>query len=379
MNVGILSINLHTRKLNYGAVLHSWASQQLMLRRPDVDSCEIIDYVTPSVENAHLKYIFLDELRPRLLLRPKALVKLAFQSYAQARRYNRFQDFFRKRLNITSEKYTQRTLAGATLPYDTLLIESDVIWSPGYLRGELDPAFFGALDSMRNMRRVVYAASMGGSRFNDAQTAAFERLLKYPHAISVRETYNAAFTRLHTDKPVCDVIDPALLLESEDYDGIAEPPRRPVKEPYVLVYFPLEASSRIAGYAAAYARRRGWQVIEISERAWHAPWGKTFSHAGIGQFVWLVRHAQAVFCNSVHGVCLSLLFHREFFAFERSNGKKYQDLCRKFGLEDRYIPKGGFDEPAEPIQWDQVEARLKQLREESRAWLDAALCGTLPG
>ena len=45
MKVGIISINLHTRRLNYGAVLHTWAFQQLMLRRGDMDGCEVIDYL----------------------------------------------------------------------------------------------------------------------------------------------------------------------------------------------------------------------------------------------------------------------------------------------------------------------------------------------
>ena len=37
MKTGILSINLHTSRLNYGAALHSWVFQKLMLRWPDID------------------------------------------------------------------------------------------------------------------------------------------------------------------------------------------------------------------------------------------------------------------------------------------------------------------------------------------------------
>ena len=43
MRAGILSINIYTGRLNYGAVLHSWFFRRLMLRRGDIERCEIVD------------------------------------------------------------------------------------------------------------------------------------------------------------------------------------------------------------------------------------------------------------------------------------------------------------------------------------------------
>ena len=58
---------------------------------------------------------------------------------------------------------------------------------------------------------------------------------------------------------------------------------------------------------------------------------------------------------------------------EHSNGgRKYRDLCEKFGLSDRYIRR---DDPlsAAPIDWARVDAIREGYRNESLAWLDGAL------
>ena len=276
-------------------------------------------------------------------------------------------------MHITPERYTLSRLERERLDYDALFFESDVIWSPSYFRGGFDPVFFGALKPMDGIRKIVYSASMGQAQLNDAQRERLRALLKYPDYISMRERYAARLVRELTDKPVADVIDPTLLSEPGDFDAITAP--CPAGDKYLLVYFPTHVDAHVLACAADYAGSRGLRLVEVSNYFTGGPARRIVTDAGIEAFLGLLRGAEAVFCNSLHGVCLSLLFHREFYAFDRKNGgEKYRDLCGKFGLEDRFIGGDGFRE-ASPIDWDRVDALRKEYKEASLQWLDHAMRG----
>ena len=127
MKTGILSINLHTRKLNYGAVLHSWVFRRLMEARDDIERCDVIDYLPAALEGVDLSRQFMEKAS---LLHPGDYLRRRRQTDAFARRDAEFKRFFRAQMGVTSERYTAARLEAERLPYDLLFFESDVIWSP---------------------------------------------------------------------------------------------------------------------------------------------------------------------------------------------------------------------------------------------------------
>ncbi len=367
MNVAILSINLHTRMLNYGAVLHSWFFQQLMLRRPDVGRCDVIDYV-PLVLVNQKKLLY--TLTRRSFKTPGTFFRDLAMNLALVRRSGRFQRFIDREMRCTPERYTFERLKDAHLPYDTVVFESDVIWSPSYFGGQFDPAFFGAIGSMQSMRKIAFAASMGNAHLTEAQKEECSALMRHLDAISMRETYASELIRTLTHKPVMDVVDPVLLAEPSDFDAITS--KRLVKRDYLLIYFPIKPNNGVIRLAHQYAKQRGLKVVEVSCQPLHAIRNKTYAAAGIEDFLSLIRNASVVFCNSLHGSCLSLLFHREFYAFDRNGGEKYRNLCRKFVLEDRFVEVKRFVE-ARPIDWPHIDSLREKFRSESLEWLDREL------
>ena len=370
MRTGILSINLHTRKLNYGAVLHSWVFQRLIESRPDVACCDVIDYLPAALEGVDLSRQFMEKAS---LAHPGDWLRRRRQSAAFERRDEQFRRFFRNHMRVTPRTYTRAQLESERLPYDILFFESDVIWSPTYFRGDFDPVFFGALESMDGIRRIAYSASMGQARLDDAQRERLRGLLRYPDCISMRERYAAKIVQDLTDKPVAEVVDPTLLAEPGDFDAITAPARE--APGYALSYFPTHVDGELLNCAADFARARGLRLVEVSNYYAPGPKRRVVADAGIEAFLALVRGAEAVFCNSLHGVCLSILFHRDFYAFDRKGGgDKYRDLCDRFGLGGRFIGPEGFRE-APPIDWAAVDERRQALKRRSLQWLDAAIAG----
>lgn len=367
MKIAILSINLHTKKLNYGAVLHSWFFQRLMLRRADVQCCDVIDYLPINLKKTNMRLL---PLLGSSLKNPKLLARNLLVVPAHNIRYSRFERFIRRHIQKTNKRYVLEQLNVAALPYDVVFFESDVIWSPDYFGGDFDPAFFGALDSMKSMRKIAYSASMGNGRLTEPQKARCRELLKNPDAISMRETYASELVRTLTDKPVVDVVDPVLLAEPEDFDVITS--KRLVTQDYLLIYFPVNPDPYILDCARRYAEKRNLCLVEVSCRPTNAFKHKTYAAAGIEDFVSLMRNASVVFCNSLHGTCFSLLFHKEFYAFDRTEGQKYKNLCKKFGLEDRFVEGRNFSEAA-PIDWKRIDSLRDNYRRESLEWIDFQL------
>ena len=367
MNSAIVSINLHTGRLNYGAVLHSWMFQRLMESRGDMALCEILDYLPDAKRQFNPWTHFIRQKRKS----PAKLLGAMLITPGFALRYRRFQRFFREQLQVSNRCYSRQDLEAAVLPYDLIFFESDVIWSPNYFKGHFDPVFFGAPAGLRPIPKIAYSASMGEAKLTDAQTEELRELLKLPEHISMRERYASALVRTLTDKPVADVVDPVLLAGPEDFDPITAP--RQVRERYLLAYYTVNPDPYMLRCVDEYAKAHGLKVVEVSIFTHHKLKHKTFTAAGIEQFLSLIRNAEAVFSNSLHGTCLSILYHREFYAMEHGKGgRKYRDLCEKFGLEDRFIPVDGF-RPAAPIDWEQVDALRERYRQESLAWLDGAI------
>ena len=49
MKVGTLSLNINAPDFNYGAMLHTWATQQYLLKKEGIET-EVIDYTMPKIE-----------------------------------------------------------------------------------------------------------------------------------------------------------------------------------------------------------------------------------------------------------------------------------------------------------------------------------------
>lgn len=368
MRVATLSLNINTHDLNYGALLHGWATQQVLRRMEGVTETTVIDYLPPLVEHMNRKYPQLYYLGQR---RFKTCVTSSLRIVSHARKYEKFQQFIAKNMTVTPKQYTQKTLNEATLDYDAIVCESDVIWSPHMFRGKFDRAFFMALDSMKDKRRIAYAASLGNGDLTQAQKEEFRQLLRSVDEISVRERFAVGFVRRYTDKPVAHVVDPVLLLRAEDYRGILAP--RKVKQPYALIYFPLEYNAGIIRQAKQYARDRGLRVVELSRYPWdRLLCDEVYTDAGPEEFLSLIAGAEVVFSNSFHAVCFSLLFEREFFAFTRKTGKKIADICQLVGLPDRFVTDGRVKSVL-PVDWQRVGRILERERVRSEQWLRRAL------
>lgn len=369
MKVGIISINKYSKHLNFGAALHSYAFQQY-LDKQGIDNV-IIDYLPRFMKTYNMKYPFLSE-------QPKEKIKRFFfwlgYFFPNLTRYKKFMNFFDTQYRMTNCQYDEALLSKALFDFDTIVCESDVIWSPHSTQG-FDNGFFCNLPSMRGKNKISYAACIGYTNFSEKRQARFRELLKNFDSISVREIQGTEFTQEYTDKPVVNVLDPTLLLDAEDYAKIAVKPK---EKHYLLVYNCLKNNRKMLEDAHKIAKERGLEVIEISVFYTNIFRNKVKLSIGIEEFLGYFIHADFILTNAFHGVCFSLINKKSFYTYARgTKDSRVTSILHLLHLDDRFLQNDQEMPAVTEIDYDDVYKHLQAEREKSAKFLTDAFAKSL--
>lgn len=367
MKIGTISLNIHTHDLNYGAVLHSWAFQQYLMKHDFVDT-EVIDYTTPMLWGKNLKYPTLELLKEKKI---KAAIVSAVRWFSHARRYDKFEAFVKDNFRLSEQKYSLENLDKANLSYNTVVCESDVIWSPGFFEGEFDPAFFLHLQSMNGKKKIAYSPSMANGGLNKYQEEKICGWTQDFSAISARESYTAEYLKKLLKRDVEWVLDPVFLLDAEDYDRIAS--KRLIDESYLLLYFPLEHNVNIIKRAKEYAKMHNLKVVELSRFPWDKLSHKTITDAGIEEFLSLIKYSEMVFSNSFHAVCFAAIYQKQFIGFSRKTGLKIKDICERLGVPDHFVQAESMNLNASTIDYHKVNEILEKEIAFSKEFIEKSI------
>lgn len=189
--------------------------------------------------------------------------------------------------------------------YDAFIVGSDQVWNRNIID---EDAYF--LDFVKdNCKKFSYAASFGNENGFDRDKEKNFKYIRLFSSISVRE--NVGITELEgaCGKKVEQHLDPAFLLDMEQWKDIAEIPGKiQQNKPYILLYW---ASRRLKRLAAKAARTNGWRIYDLNEGI---PRGCMTNVKSLdpAEFIGAVNGAEMVFTTSFHGMVFSILFHKPF-------------------------------------------------------------------
>lgn len=366
---GIVSYNIYCNFTNYGSALQTWAlSQAINKISSNRWESVLVDYCPDVLADK-------DPLNPfeHMWDKDEESRKMCELTMPAIREnYKKFDSFYKERFNRTKEKYTSNNfdeiidnegLSGFVCGSDTIFCIDEFGFDDGYYANFL---------SMKNGYAVSYAASFGDSHFDEETYKILNERLKNFKSIGIREEKMVDYVRKNTDVPVQRVIDPTLLLTSDDYDSIAE--EKIEKEKYLLLYA-RRYNEKMEQYAEELAEKNGWKIIEISLRATNAEKHKMFYEAGVEEFLSLVKNAEFVVTNSFHGMIFSVQYRREFVVFSREQcDTKIEELLDIFGLSDRMLVTGE-EQYRASIDYDAVHKNIDEERKRSLAFLENELVG----
>lgn len=366
--VGIITI---LDVANFGSMLQAYALA-LVIERLGY-AVEFVNYWRNDYTTSYKVRTFLGDASLGNPLKRVVFALSALLFYAPLRW--RVRRFVTKRFAFSRAYHSFAELHNQSPRVDMALCGSDQIWNSVY-NGGIDRSFY--LD-FAEVPRVAYAASSGLSEFPVAEIPETKRLLSRFSAISVRESQTCAYLRTLGFPEVQHVLDPSLLLDSEEWKRIAGY-KEQNPERYLLVYSVERFNNDfIFSQARRIANERGLKMYVVCTtypvKAKKYGFDKIYAMADVPTFLRLLADAEFVVASSFHGTAFSLNFNKDFITISANKFNiRMESLIRQFGISHRIVQDrevGSTD--LQPIDYGQINQKLTAERIASMAFLEKAL------
>lgn len=332
MKIGILTFHCAH---NYGAVLQAYAMQEFL--KTEGHDVQIINYRPKYLTRAHSVFEYRFYKSRSVAGKIKYILKFPFIFIGRSLRHYQFNQFITSSLHLTPEVYSETGKIDAG--FDVYLFGSDQIWNMNITDG-IDPVFFGQFAAKAGARKIAYAASMEEvpSFMDGERKALFADYMKSFYSISVREDTVRAFLQPLTKMKVHTVLDPALLVNPDIWDQLAEMPN--VNNKYVLVY-QVRCSKYAVSLAHNLAKQIGGIVIQLSAAVYPGYVKNRHQYASVEQFVGWFKYAAYIVTTSFHGTAFSVIFNKPFYTiqFGDSTDNRSKNLLQSLKLENKMVPE----------------------------------------
>lgn len=347
---------------NFGSALQAYALQEAVKKiNPNV---EVLNYQNKLYSGKPIM---------RVIQKIDFLYNIVCSLFHRKRSY-KFYHFRKKYLHQTRLLQSADALKNVVTKYHSVIVGSDQIWAPNVF----NPIYMLDFVDGKETRKISYAASIGLENIPDELSTAYKDLLSDFSFISVRESQGK---KLLNDKCSIEarvVLDPTLLIDVEQYKKIMLPVNL-IDEKYVFCYF-LNENNDYRKQVEDYAKRNGLKIFGFSANPKDDDWLNSLSTLSPLEFLWVVDKAKAVFTDSYHGTIFSLLFHKEFFVFERfannnpiCQNSRIRQLCGTFNISERILANGKNYAQCKEYEYGDFEKRLMEEKKRSLDFLREAL------
>lgn len=283
-----------------------------------------------------------------------------------SRKFNRF---WKQYIPSTKHYLSMDELRKDPPKADLYLVGSDQVWNP-QITGKKATAYF--LDfAPDNVELASYASSFGTDKWlgeGEITEIATSQLQKFK-GVSCREKQGCDILKETFHLDAVHVIDPSLLHES--YPELTGN----IKRKKSLAYYQLSENPDLMEFAKKKAEEMGLKFIDVNHQSQITP---TFfwNRRSVGQWIKAIAESEFVITHSFHGLALSILYHRPFVVIYNSGNKisRLVSLLQLAGLENRLFTsiENARQSPiwSEPINYQEVDARLAKVRECSIDYLN---------
>lgn len=349
-----IEINFHYEK-NYGAFLQAYALQ-CKIRAKIINFCPGMFYYKFVGEASLKKHPILGHL-------------LHFIRYCRFRIRLGLHFPELKKLNKTKKISFLSSIKKLNLDInDAYIVGSDQVWNPQFIFRREDLYFLNF--TPKSSKRISYAASLGMKQWPKPFEQKVLPMLRRFDAISVREESAVSYLTSLGLKDVVCVCDPTILHKGDFYRKEFSYNR--IEEEFSFVYRIREVVPDSVQSILLSQNREIW----LSK-----PW--RWRLPSVTQWLQNIDNAKFVVTDSFHCAVFCILFHKPFLVIpNRSTGKgmneRFATLLGKTGLEYRTLTCEESSEEAlrklnTPVDWEKVDAILKDWRTYSANWLEKAL------
>lgn len=367
--MGIVTIIDHR---NFGNRLQNYALQEAIraLGRDTVtirntprpgDGASTIQRKIETLRNRGV-YAFVDRVR-RMGSRPSPPKPEGAPSLA---RVHGNREFTLSLINDSAQRYEELTdTVEFARRFESFVVGSDQVWNPEFrLLNHIDFLTFA-----QERQRIAYAASMGVSELSPQAKRRYASYLRGIPAISVRELEASKIVYDLTGRRVPVVLDPTMLVRSEEWRNLASTPRSLDVAGYIAKFYLGEEDEPRRLLIEQYARKRGLRVININDPELHQHYCTSPT-----DFLGIIDNAHLVVTDSFHAAVFATMFQTPYVIRGRGQmNSRFATLKRKTGMQTRDWQTPAALEASIDIDWGTVAARIQQERADSLGFLEDSL------
>lgn len=272
-----------------------------------------------------------------------------------------------------------KDMASSMRQYDAVVVGSDQLWLPSNVMAD----YYTLNWVPDDVNKVCYATSFGIGKIPQKYEAVYHHFLSRIDHLSARENSGQQIIKHIAGREVCQVCDPALLLDRQGWDEVVS--SRLVDEPYIFCYF-MGDNPEQREFVRRLAGKTGYKIIALLHLDQYIPADEQYvDYAPYditpADFVSLIKNANYVCTDSFHGTVFSINYNRTFFTFRRFNRKaslstnsRITSLLATLGLEDRlYEGTASVEGNVDIYDWDEIQKRVVTFRKHSMEYLMGAI------
>ncbi len=370
MRIGILTLPLHT---NYGGILQAYALQTV-LERMGHDVCLIEKKRQP---------LRLPLWKAPLSYGKRIIKNLTGHPYPICfeQKINREEPLVRQNTDKFVNKYIKRRFVDdfseiGKDDFDAIVVGSDQVWRPKYFIDGIENAYLTFAKEW-NIRRIAYAASFGTDKweYSSEQTTSCRRLLKNFDAVSVRESSAVTLCREHLGVDVKRVLDPTMLLSTNDYMKLFDANGTPKSNGNLLCYIIDETPEKMS-FVNKIAQERGLIPFRVNSKVENliAPLQERIQPP-VEQWLRGFYDADFVVTDSFHACVFSILFNKPFFVLgnEKRGLSRFSSLLGMFEMENLLVTNKDLNEKQNDIDWECVMSLLVEEKKKAINFLNENL------
>lgn len=254
--------------------------------------------------------------------------------------------------------------------YYAFIAGSDQIWNLNYKQNSI----VNFLGFVKNKKKISYAASFGLSEIPNTYDKRINDWLREINSLSVREERGKEIIKeISGREDACVLIDPTMLLSSNEWEKVLAKPNNFKVKKYILNYFLGELSEERKKEINRIAKENNCEIINILDK------NDIYYTYGPSEFLYLEKNAFLICTDSFHSAVFAVIYDRPFVIFEREQvglnnmNSRLETLISKFNLKNRKY--NGEKITEENLNHDYSEAYkiLEVEREKSKKFLEKAL------
>ena len=369
---------------NYGNKYQNYAVEQIISQYGEVETYGLENLYHPPDKVQKFKF---SKLRPSYI-REVLISRLMYQydincvdkgiiyNFLYARKHRmelttlrkerseRFRLFSDVNLNISEKVLNRENTAKEWIDtVDYFICGSDQIWNPSYATtSELAFCYFAP------EKTVCFSPSFGVSEIPEYRKKEYIKWLEKIKSLSIREKTGQKIIKNLTGRDAEVLLDPTMVISVEKWNKLCKKPEKKLPGKYVVCYFLGRIDKDYRKRIQNFAKKTKLSVVMLFDIT--IPEYYTFDP---GEVLYTIKNADYILTDSFHGSVFSILFHKDFYVFERNEGgmsmnSRVETLLDTFHLQDRLYPCK--HQEVSEDKWHFVEEVLEKERSHAMYYLE---------